>query len=235
LEPFVDLALAAALAFHHLNVTLADGAIEALQSRGLWTPSIAALNGLEPMFGNNFNGTLESEKFAESDLDINELVHLGVNEYPKRATNVAVSADETGLAKVDVCIPSVHVGPGWDKNTAYISQQLPKLLRPVPQMRGWMYRPYHPFHLSFPCLFRSMPKPGFLPRLRLAGWTRSMTRTQSGHFKLFGRSVHSAYSSYLFLVWGWSENKDRNHKRMRKGTMTRRGLQHVAFLGEHIG
>jgi hypothetical protein len=105
LEPFVDLAQAAALVVNHLNVTLAPGAIEALQTHGLWTPRIAALNGLEPMFGDNFNGTLENEKFEESGLDINELLHLGVNDKSKQITDLAIASDETGLANVDVCSP----------------------------------------------------------------------------------------------------------------------------------
>ncbi|POS75223.1 hypothetical protein DHEL01_v206377 [Diaporthe helianthi] len=95
----------AALAFDHLNVTLVPGAIEILQSHGLWTPSPAALNGLEPMFGDDFNGTLENEKFEDSDLEINDLILLGIND--KQTTDLSISGYENGLANVDVCSPLV--------------------------------------------------------------------------------------------------------------------------------
>lgn len=96
----------AALAFDHLNITFAPGAMKTLQSHSLWTPSLAALNGLEPMFGDNFNGSLENEKFKDSGLDINDVVHVGiVNDNRKQTTGLAIASDETGLANVDVCSP----------------------------------------------------------------------------------------------------------------------------------
>ncbi|KAG8166597.1 hypothetical protein KVR01_002286 [Diaporthe batatas] len=90
----------AALAFSYLNISFVPGAIEKLQSHGLWIPSPAALNGLEPMFGDGFNGTLENEKFQDSDLDINELILLGVNH-----NNLPIPGKENGLANVEVCSP----------------------------------------------------------------------------------------------------------------------------------
>lgn len=97
---------AAALAFKHLNITLAPGAIDTLQLHGLWVPSSAGLNGLEPMFGDNYNATLENEKFEASGLDINNLVHLGVMDDNNMEVNsMDIAGDETGISSVEVCNP----------------------------------------------------------------------------------------------------------------------------------
>ncbi|KAG6366931.1 hypothetical protein INS49_001112 [Diaporthe citri] len=92
----------AAFAFKHLNITLAPDAIDTLQLHGLWVPSAAGLNGLEPMFGDSYNATLENEKFEASGLDINDLVHLGVIDDN---SSMDVVGDETGIANIDVCSP----------------------------------------------------------------------------------------------------------------------------------
>lgn len=97
---------AAALAFKHLNITLASNAIHTLQSHGLWAPSAAGLNGLEPIFGVNYNATLENEKFEASGLDINDLVHVGVrNDYSKNVNGLGIAGEETGISEIDVCSP----------------------------------------------------------------------------------------------------------------------------------
>lgn len=58
------------------------------------------------MFGDKFNGSLENEKFEESGLDINDVVHIGiVNDNSKQTTALAIVGDETSLANVDVCSP----------------------------------------------------------------------------------------------------------------------------------
>lgn len=99
-------ALAASLAFKHMNITLAPDAIDILQHHGLWTPSAAALNGLEPMFDDNYNATLENEKFEASGININDLVHLGViDESSKAVASLDTAGDETGLVDIDVCHP----------------------------------------------------------------------------------------------------------------------------------
>lgn len=97
---------AAALAFKHFNITLASDAIDTLQSHGLWVPSAAGLNGVEPMFGDSYNATLENEKFDASGLDINDLVHLGViDDNSKKVSSMDIAGNETGIANVDVCNP----------------------------------------------------------------------------------------------------------------------------------
>lgn len=97
---------AAALAFKHLNIILAPDAIDTLRLHGLWVPSAAGLNGLEPMFGDNYNVTLENEKFEASGLDINDLVHLGViDENSKEVNSMDIAGDKTGNSNVDVCNP----------------------------------------------------------------------------------------------------------------------------------
>ncbi|KAL2272362.1 hypothetical protein FJTKL_06778 [Diaporthe vaccinii] len=96
----------AALAFKHVNIALAPDAIDTLQFHDLWIPSAAGLNGLEPMFGDSYNATLENEKFEASGLDINDLVHLGViDENSKKASSMDIAGDETGIANVEVCNP----------------------------------------------------------------------------------------------------------------------------------
>ncbi|KAI3401414.1 hypothetical protein diail_11498 [Diaporthe ilicicola] len=98
----------ASAAAKHLNITLAPGAIDTLQAHDLWTPSAAGLNGIEPMFDDHFNATLENEKFKASGLDINSLIYIGVNDYnSKEATSMANAGGETGIANVDVdvCAP----------------------------------------------------------------------------------------------------------------------------------
>lgn len=58
------------------------------------------------MFGDNFNGSLENEKFEDSGLDINDVVHVGiVNDNSKQTTGSVIAGDEAGLANVDVCSP----------------------------------------------------------------------------------------------------------------------------------
>lgn len=99
---------AAALAFKYLDITLAPDAIDTLQFHGLWVPSVAGLNGLEPMFGDNYNATLENEKFEASGLDINDLVHLGViDDNSKKVSSMDIAGDETAISNIDVCNPWV--------------------------------------------------------------------------------------------------------------------------------
>ncbi|KAK2614495.1 hypothetical protein N8I77_001315 [Diaporthe amygdali] len=87
----------ASVALQHLSVTFAPNALATLQAHGLWTPSAAGLDGLEPMFDQSFNATLEKEKFEESGLDINSLVNLGFTD--DKSKNV------TSMAIADVCAP----------------------------------------------------------------------------------------------------------------------------------
>lgn len=97
---------AAALAFKHLNIALAPDAIDTLQFHDLWVPSAAGLNGLEPMFGDSYNATLENEKFEAFGLSINDLVHLGViDDSSKKASSMDIAGDETGIANVEICNP----------------------------------------------------------------------------------------------------------------------------------
>lgn len=89
-----------------MNITLAPDALDILQSHSLWVPSAAGLNGLEPMFGANYNETLENEKFEASGLDINDLVHIGVrNDDSKKVNGLDIAGDETGVSEIDVCSP----------------------------------------------------------------------------------------------------------------------------------
>lgn len=97
---------AAALAFKHLNITLAPDAIDTLQFYGLWTPTAAGLNGLEPMFGDSYDATLENEKFEASGLDINDLVQLGViDDNSKKVSSMDIAGDDTAISNIDVCNP----------------------------------------------------------------------------------------------------------------------------------
>lgn len=92
--------------FKNLNISLAPGAIDTLQTHGLWTPSAGGLEGLEPMFGDNYNAILENKKFEASGLDINDLVHLGiVDDSSKEVASPDSPVDETGVANIDVCSP----------------------------------------------------------------------------------------------------------------------------------
>lgn len=97
---------AAPLAFKHLNITLAPDAIDTLRFYGLWTPSAAGLKGLEPMFGDNYNATLENERFEASGLDINDLIHLGIIDGSNKiVTGLDIAGGDTGISNIDVCNP----------------------------------------------------------------------------------------------------------------------------------
>lgn len=94
------------LAFKNLNISLAPGAIDTLQAHGLWTPSAAGLDGLEPMFGDNYNAILENEKYEASGLDINDLLHLGViDDTSKKVAGPDTPVDVTGVSNIVVCSP----------------------------------------------------------------------------------------------------------------------------------
>lgn len=61
-----------------LNYTLAPGAVELLQSHGLWAPDLAAFAAGVPNV-DSVNLTAEVERFSESGLDANEVVTVSID------------------------------------------------------------------------------------------------------------------------------------------------------------
>lgn len=58
------------------------------------------------MFGENYNVTLENERFEASGLDINDLISLGIiDDSSRKSTGLDIAGGETGISSIDVCNP----------------------------------------------------------------------------------------------------------------------------------
>lgn len=83
----------------HLKVTLAADAIDTLKSNGLWAPDPDAFSRGQPNV-ENVNITAENLKYEASDLNIDDLVSVTVDD--QAITTVGV---DKAVTNTDVCSP----------------------------------------------------------------------------------------------------------------------------------
>lgn len=93
-----------------LNYTLSDNAIEVLTANGIWAPNLTAFATNDyDIDGVNF--TEESEKLVVSGLNVNDLVHVHVDETGMTITEQQ-SCDHCDLC-LKACVPMLLLWPLW--------------------------------------------------------------------------------------------------------------------------